>query len=597
MKHGSSDTTSKDGAGFCREQPREARAEQSLSVGIENITVFRNGRRVTVPGPGGAAREIAFLPPPDDFPGSGREEAYLPVLIGAGSGVALAEIAARLERAFGTSFTLAVADKEDDIMERSRVKERFSRCTGIVWIGEADADAGIKALTRLQTERDGRPFYPLLNPLYLRLDRDYYTQIHRACAAGARADFWRNARSARFASPETRILLLSSKYFLMGEILSACKRLGVPHSFLQVPEGEFGKNEFVEQFLTAVVEFKPDFVFTINHLGVDREGILTDLLEKLRLPLASWFVDNPHLILSLFSRLANPWITVFTWDADNLSTLGELGFEHVYYMPLGTDTERFRPPHRARRRALKGLPAAWDGRLSFVGNSMVHKIFRRNERIGFTGPLLDRYREVAAGFARSDERSVRVFLERGHPELVPCFEALPGIAEQLGYETSITWEATRVYRLSCIRAVLPFRPLIAGDDGWFEELPEGGWHYHHELSYYDDLPHFYPLAAINFNSTSKQMKGAVNQRVFDVPATGSFLLTDYREQVERLFEPGKEIICYRSPEEAEALAGEYLARPEARRNTAAAARRRILHEHGYDHRLRTLMDTMRALYG
>ncbi|MDR1685898.1 MAG: glycosyltransferase [Desulfovibrio sp.] len=552
---------------------------------------------MAVPGPGGAAREAAFLPPPDIFPGFRCDEAYLPVLIGAGSGVAAVELAARLESTFGTSFTLAVVDKEYDIMERSRVKERLARYAGIVWIEEADAATGIRALTRLQTERDGRPFYPLLNPLYLRLDRDYYTQIHQACAAGARVDFWRNARSARFSSPETRILLLSSKYFLMGEILSACKRLGVPHNFLQVPEGEFGKNEFVEQFLTAVVEFKPDFVFTINHLGVDREGILTDLLEKLRLPLASWFVDNPHLILSLFSRLANPWITVFTWDADNLSTLGELGFEHVYYMPLGTDTERFRLPRKARRRTLKGLPAAWDGRLSFVGNSMVHKVFRRNERIGFTGPLLDRYREVAAGFARSDERSVRVFLERGYPELVPCFEALPGIAEQLGYETSITWEATRVYRLSCVRAVLPFRPLIAGDDGWFEELAEGGWHYHHELSYYDDLPHFYPLAAINFNSTSKQMKGAVNQRVFDVPATGSFLLTDYREQMERLFEPGKEIICYRSPEEAEALAREYLARPGARRSVAAAARRRILHEHGYDHRLRTLMDMMRAVYG
>jgi spore maturation protein CgeB len=537
------------------------------------------------------------LPPPDDFPGSACEEARLPVLIGTGAGVALAEIAARLEAAFGMSFTLAVVDKEDDIMESSRVRERFARYTGIVWIGEADAAASIKALTRLQTEKDGRPLYPLLNPLYLRLDRAYYTAIRKACAAGARADFWRNARPARFASSETRILLLSSKYFLMGEILSACRRLGVPHSFLRVPEGEFGKNEFVEQFLTAVLTFKPDFVFTINHLGVDREGILTGLLEKLRLPLASWFVDNPHLILSLFSRLANPWIALFTWDADNLSTLGGLGFEHVFYMPLGTDTERFHPPPKGRARAIKGLPAAWDGRLSFVGNSMVHKVFRRNLRGVFTGPLLDAYREVAAGFAGSDERSVRVFLEREHRGLLPAFDALPGIAEQLDYETSITWEATRVYRLSCIRAVLPFTPLIAGDDGWFEELPEGRWHYHHELSYYDDLPHFYPLAAINFNSTSKQMKGAVNQRVFDVPASGAFLLTDYREQMERLFEPGREMVCYRSPEEARSLAGEYLTRPDARRNVAAAARRRILHEHSYDHRLRTLMDTMRRIYG
>jgi spore maturation protein CgeB len=562
-----------------------------------DIVVVRAGRKVAVPGPGGPARELAFLPPPDDFPKQGCAEACLPVLIGSGSGAALEEIVARLEAASGPSFTLAVVDKEDDIMERSRVRERFARHPGIVWIGEPDAAASVKALTRLQTEKDGGTFFPLFNPLYLRLDRAYYTQIQNACAAGARSGFWRNARPARFASPETRILLLSSKYFLMGEILAACERLGVPHSFLRVPEGEFGRNEFVGQFLTAVLHFRPDFVFTINHLGVDREGILTGLLEKLRLPLASWFVDNPHLILSRFSGLANPWVTLFTWDADNVSTLLEAGFGHVRYLPLGTDTKRFHPPGNARRSAIRGLPPEWDGRVSFVGNSMVHKVFRRNQRIGFTGPLLDAYREVAAGFARSDERSVRTFLEREHRELVPCFEALPDVAARLDYETSITWEATRIYRLSCIRAVLPFRPLIAGDDGWFEELPEGRWHYHHELGYYDDLPHFYPLAAINFNTTSKQMKGAVNQRVFDVPASGSFLLTDYREQAERLFEPGREIIFYRSSGEAEALAEEYLARPGARRSVARAARRRILHEHSYDHRLRSLTDTMRAIYG
>ncbi|MDR1946427.1 MAG: glycosyltransferase [Desulfovibrio sp.] len=561
------------------------------------ITVFRDGRKTSVPGPGGIARELAFLPSPDAFPGPGREEERLPVLIGSGSGAALEEIVARLEAAFGPYFTMAVADKEYDVMERSRVRERFARYTGIVWIGEADAAASINALTRLQTEKDGRAFYPLLNPLYLRLDRSYYARIHEACATGARVDFWRNARPTRFASPETRILLLTSKYFLMGEILSACERIGVPHRFLQVPEGEFGKNEFVEQFLAAVLEFRPDFVFTINHLGVDREGVLTDLLEKLRLPLASWFVDNPHLILYLFDRLANPWTTLFTWDEDNLPTLRELGFEHVYYMPLGTDLQRFHPPQAGRPRPIGDLSPAWDGKLSFVGNSMVHKVLRRNQRADFSGPLLDAFHEVAAGFARSDERSVRAFIERAHGALVPCFEALPDIARRLDYETSVTWEATRVYRLSCIRAILPFSPLIAGDNGWFAQIPEGQWHYHHELGYYADLPHFYPLAEINFNSTSKQMKGAVNQRVFDVPATGSFLLTDYREQVEKLFEPGREIICYRSPEEAGALAGEYLARPDARRKVAEAARRRILHEHSYDHRLRALMDTMRKLYG
>ena len=73
-----------------------------------------------------------------------------------------------------------------------------------------------------------------------------------------------------------------------------------------------GCAEFVEELLRAVVEFKPDFVFTVNHLGVDREGVLIDLLARLELPLASWFVDNPHLILYVYDRLNSPWTSIFT---------------------------------------------------------------------------------------------------------------------------------------------------------------------------------------------------------------------------------------------------------------------------------------------
>lgn len=64
-----------------------------------------------------------------------------------------------------------------------------------------------------------------------------------------------------------------------------------------------------------------------------------------------------------------------------------------------------------------------------------------------------------------------------------------------------------------------------------------------------------------------QMKGAVNQRVFDVPAAGAFVLTDWREQMDELFEPGKEIVCYREPGEVPELIRWWLAHPDARRRS------------------------------
>ena len=145
--------------------------------------------------------------------------------------------------------------------------------------------------------------------------------------------------------------------------------------------------------------------------------------------------------------------------------------------------------------------------------------------------------------------------------------------------------------------LLPFSPLLAGDRGWFELLPASGWSYHEELNYYEDLPVFYPATRINFNCTSQQMKGAVNQRVFDVPACGGFLLTDYRRQLENLFEPGREVICYHEEGEIPELVRHYLSRDAERERIAAAARERILAGHTYDLRLASLVDTMRRIYG
>ena len=567
---------------------------------LKDIVVVRNGRALPMLGPAGPEREIRLLPEPDVFPGPPASppsaQTSLPVLIGSGTGAALAEIAERLKEAHGPGFLLAVVDKEADILSVTGLRERYADCPGLIWIDDADPEKAIRSLTRWQNRHGGRFFLPLANPFYFRLDRDYYDSLKNTCEASRQAGFWERARYAKFKGSQPRILLLTSKYFLIGEISSACDRMGVPYHLLQLPDKEVGCSEFLEGMLTAILEFRPDFVFTINHLGFDREGVLTDLLEKLRLPIASWFVDNPHLILNFYTRLVTPWTAIFTWAADNLDSLRAMGFEHVDYLPLGTDATRFHPPKGEPHFA--GLPAGWNNGVAFVGNSMVEKVAQCRERYPLPPELTEDFKAMAAGFADDDERSVRDYLEGNYPEKLCAFDSLPSVEARLKYTTMLTWEATLQYRLSCVRGIMPFAPLIIGDKGWKTLL--GGcrpWHYHSELNYYSDLPRLYPCATINFNCTSKQMKGAVNQRVFDVPATESFLLTDYREQMENLFEPGREIICYHSQEEAEALAREYLARPDARRAVALAARKRILAEHTYEHRIQTLVARMREMYG
>ena len=173
----------------------------------------------------------------------------------------------------------------------------------------------------------------------------------------------------RFQTRKPRILLLTSQFFLLGEIRAACERLGVEHVLLDLQAKEMGLDDFVRTILGALTTFRPDFVLTVNHLGVDREGVLLQILEALDLPLASWFVDNPHLILPAYPRTHADKTMLFTWDADNIEPLRDMGYPNTEWLPLGTDVHRFAP-------GASGRPD-WDADVSFVGNSMVAKVLGR----------------------------------------------------------------------------------------------------------------------------------------------------------------------------------------------------------------------------
>ena len=67
--------------------------------------------------------------------------------------------------------------------------------------------------------------------------------------------------------------------------------------------------------------------------------------------------------------------------------------------------------------------------------------------------------------------------------------------------------------------------------------------------------------------------------------------------MDRLFEPGREMVAYQAPDEIPDLIDYYLRKPKERERISRAARQRVLREHTYDLRLTRLLKTMLAVYG
>ena len=558
-----------------------ARYENGTCVDIE--IKRENALPFQMLGNGGKNRELAILP--KDF----DQTKHLAVFLGYGMGIAFAEFRRRYPAA-----PLAIVDKEQDILEALN----FSCPEDVLLISEQDKKEAITKLTKWQEKNQKKALYPVINPFYQRLDREYYGFLREHAAASQKFNFWDKAKYAKFQSSSPKLLLISSKYFLMGEVETACKNLKLEYRHIQLGNDEIAHSEFVRQLLEEIVSFKPDALITLNHLGVDREGVLMDLINKLELPFISWFVDNPHLILYSYEGLTSPFLHIFTWDFDNVPSLKAKGFNNVYYLPLGTDAERFNPKNKE-----KLIAPAWKSPVSFVGNSMIDKVQKRLDACNLPKHLYADFFALAKDFISSPKRIAEKFIlddgKQLFPALIKHYQEQFDTEEKLAFETGMTWEATRVYRLECVKQTLDFNPLLVGDLGCnvFLEKEKRPWRWHAPINYYDQLPYFYPHSTINFNCTSMQMKGASNQRILDVPATGSFVITDYREQMENMFDIGEEIICYKNNEEIPDLIRHYLNHGKEREAIVRKGRERVLKCHTWTHRMSEILSVMKEWYG
>ncbi len=96
------------------------------------------------------------------------------------------------------------------------------------------------------------------------------------------------------------------------------------------------------------------------------------------------------------------------------------------------------------------------------------------------------------------------------------------------------------------------------------------------------------IALNNHISVAKEY--ANNMRLYEATGVGTLLITDAKDNLASLFEPGKEVVAYHSPEEAIEVIEYYLGHEEERNAIAKAGQARTLREHTYRHRMEEFVD-------
>src|SRR4029453_17026085 len=86
---------------------------------------------------------------------------------------------------------------------------------------------------------------------------------------------------------------------------------------------------------------------------------------------------------------------------------------------------------------------------------------------------------------------------------------------------------------------------------------------------------------------------ANNMRLFEATGVGTLLLTDWKDDLNDIFEVGREVVAYRSPQECAELITFYLEHENERRAIAHAGQERTLRDHTYQQRMKELVDIVR----
>jgi len=385
----------------------------------------------------------------------------------------------------------------------------------------------------------------------------------------------------KFTRTPIRVLILESHYWIDQACAAAAQRMGWTVTKTHVTmQGHMSRDLFAH-FFAQVMQSQPDFVLSVNLSGMDTGGLLARFFADLKLPHATWFVDDPRTILMRRTCFASPYAVALTWESAYEDYLRDCGFAAVHTLPLALDDTLF----NAGTDSITEFPHP----PSFVANSM--RAFSERERVHLESdpPLKMAVDEAFARGRVSRER----FAVGVHAILGDSTPANLDAEAERHAEMVFFIEGTRRLRHDLVTALAPEGLQVRGDEGWADVTS----HWGPGIRYTDELGDFYRACAVNMNSTSIQMATAVNQRVFDCPGAGGFLLTDRQASLNTLFDVEREVATYATLEEACSQMKWFAAHPSSRKEIIKAAQRRIFGEHTYRHRLEALATVLREHYG
>jgi spore maturation protein CgeB len=305
-------------------------------------------------------------------------------------------------------------------------------------------------------------------------------------------------------------------------------------------------------------------------------------------------IDIPHPING-----KNDTAHVFTYRKKNRKEFISAGFDHVTYLPMATDIQK-RTPLKLSRADKDRYSAP----IAFVGNTLlkqardyrktlthIYRCYCQDVRIPYDDTI-DPFEDILAAQGRDQtayqidmllESRLKDFKDYFRQRVDPYIDPSKLLAET----------AAARKRLIYVSGLGEWGVKIWGDAGW-KEIEGNGITYMGLAGHHHEINKIYAAAQINVEVNRIYQPEIVTMRIFDVMACGGFLIAEHADDMEDLFDIGREIVTYRTLDDLLDKVAYYLKHPAEAGSIASAGRRAVHGRHTIkmriDHMLSAIHD-------
>jgi len=374
-----------------------------------------------------------------------------------------------------------------------------------------------------------------------------------------------------------------NQYFLVqNEVIGALKRLPEIRVLI-VDIADRPTPEQAEKACEVLRENHCGVVFTINEWGLDEAGVIARYIAMISALHVNWCVDDPFFmeifhdrpLKSAFNRLD------FVSNRAYVEPLRAKGFI-AHFLPLATDPSLFFP--------FSGN-TGYKRNVCFVGNSYRKQL---DEFCAGHGDFLQRLVPFMGEALKNRESDVTTDISsevtrKLASEVLPL--SLPARKANFIVKHFISYLFRKRFVCGLARAYPDF--VVFGDEFWLCDLPKEQVSL--SVGYYTNLNQTYGETRINIDINRVVITEGLTQRVFDCLAGGNFIMTDKKSIISEFFKTegeDREVVVFNNELHCRELIDYFLLHEAERKAIAERGRKRVLAQHTYDHRLRTLFGVL-----